>query len=79
MPMMNMMTGIMNDGMNDMDTNGNMGYGGDCHSRFGLEDNGCATNNIKCDDNTPGKYSYHKSTGTYSHAAHSLLKTVDFI
>ena len=56
MPMMNSMTGIMDDGMDNMDTNGNMGYGGDCNSRFELEDNGCATNNIKCDDNTPSKY-----------------------
>ena len=52
MPMMNMMTGIMNDRMNDMGINGNMGYGGDCKSQFGLEDNGCATNDIKCDNNT---------------------------
>ena len=57
-PMMNMMTGIMNDGTNDMDRNSNMGYGGDYHSRFELEDNGCAANNIKHDNNKPGKYSY---------------------
>ena len=38
----------------------------------------CATNNIKCDVNTPSKHEYHKSTSTYSHAANSLLKTIDF-
>ena len=35
MPMMNMMTGTMNDGMNNMDTDGNMGYGGDCMHNLG--------------------------------------------
>ena len=78
MPMMNMMTGIMNDGMNDMDTNGSTGYGGDCNSQFGLEDSGCARNSIKCDDNTPSKYAYHNSAKTYSHAANLLLKTIHF-
>ena len=77
-PMMNMISGIMNDGMNDIDTKGNMGYGGDYNSRFGLENNGCATNNIKCDDNIPSKYEYHKSTSTSSHASNSLLKTIAF-
>ena len=73
-----MMTGIMNDGMNAMDTSGNMSYGSDCNSRFWFQDNGCATNNIKCDDNTPSKYACHKTTSTYSHAANSLLKTINF-
>ena len=64
--------------MNNMDMDGNMGYGGDCNLGFDWEDNDCAANNIKCDDNTPSKYEYHKSASTYSHAANSLLKTIEF-
>ena len=46
--------------MNDMDMNGNMGYGG-CNLQFRWEDNNCKTNNIKCDNNTPSSMNTTKA------------------
>ena len=49
----------------------------------------CVEDNVKCDVNqytttptptpcTPSRKSYNKNATTYSHAANSLLKTIDF-
>ena len=67
----------MGDNMNVI-VNSNMDYVCDGYLQFRAEDNICATNNIKCFKSTPSKHEYHKSTSTYSHAANSLLKTINF-
>ena len=52
-------------------------------------DNLCVKDNIKCDVNqytttptptlyTTSRHTYHKSANTHSHAANSLLKTINF-